>query len=248
MWRLADGERRCGGIWLLMGSGSVSGNRGNAMKNWIIGLILVGLIATPVIGQAPTAQRTGIDITGQQGTFLLTINGSQVTLEPYTIVVPNGPNPPVPPVPPAPSDLTAKIVAEVAKIPANEARHGVALKLSKTYEMLAQQSIPPDKAVNAISTITRLALGTTDANTWQGVLTLVNGSIGNCISESACDAKLLEASQAISSTIPASDIGDGEQAAAELYGIDWDAFLSFLMQLLTMLLPLIIGILSLIHI
>lgn len=183
-----------------------------------------------------------VDITGVgDGRYVLEISGSVATVTPLTLLT-VGPVPPGPgPGPgPEPSEFSKVVVVEVNKIAANDSRHAAALKLSKTYEMLADQTIPADKTVEAVNTIAKLALGS-DAATWSGVTAVVNQALGKCTTEAAADAVLNGAASAIASTVPSS--GDEDMAAvAERYGLDWEKFLSFLMDLLIKLLPLLIQI------
>lgn len=156
-----------------------------------------------------------------------------------TLVDMQGGDPVVPdPVVPPNSAFAKAVIAEVNKLAATEKRHECALKLSKTYEMLAGQTIAVDKTVEAVSTITTLALSS-DAAAWSGVFGVVTAELAKCKTEAEADKILTAAGEAVGSTVP--DAGD-EKAAAERYGFDWDKFMEFLMQLLTVLLPLIIGI------
>lgn len=141
----------------------------------------------------------------------------------------------VPPQPPQ-TDLAAQIVAEINKVPVSDKRHEVALKLSKTYEMLAGQKLPPSKAAEAVKTIVSLALGS-DSGVLSGACSVVNAALGKATTEAAVSDVLKQAADAVGSTVPSA--GDEAETAAK-YGIDWEKFLAFLMQLLTMLLPLII--------
>jgi len=166
------------------------------------------------------------------------ISGSQIVS-----FAPGGPvilpvDPVVDPVVPPVSTLTKTIASRIASIPATDKRHEVALKLSKTYQMLAGQTLPPAKVVEAVDKIVAMVLSASDVATWAGVSSEVTAALAKCTTESAVSAVLNEASVAVGASVPAS--GDDEKATAELYGIDWDAFMKFLMQLLTMLLPLII--------
>lgn len=161
------------------------------------------------------------------------VSGSQILAFP-----PSGPVvPPVdPPVTPV-NDLTQAITAAVNAVPAGDKRNAAALKLSKIYEMLAGQKLPPAKAVEAVNTIVNLGLGS-DKETLAGVYSVVNAALGKCTTEAAVSAVLTEAADAVGASVPAS--GD-ERQTAEKYGIDWDKFLSFIMQLLTVLLPIILA-------
>jgi len=204
-----------------------------------VGVLCLG---AATMGQAPKADgpRVLLDVTGyQSGKYLLTIEGSAVTIEAATVIDPYSPDPdvPVPPQPEPDSDFVKVVVGAVQAIPESDARHAAALKLAKTYEMLAGQDIPVDKVVNAVETIAKLALQA-DAKAWEGVRKVVETRLGQCQTEADCDKILAEATEAIESTIPASELDPA--AAAESYGFDWDTFLDFLMKLLTMLLPLII--------
>lgn len=171
--------------------------------------------------------------TGQQY-FLFSVTGGVATVTAIEVVdlIPNPDPPPQPP----PSELSAVIVAEVEKIAENDARHAAALKLSATYEMLADQTIPVGKTASAVNTIANLALSS-DAATWSGVTAVVNAALGKCATEAAADAVLKNVSGAIASTVPSA--GDTAEAAAR-YGLDWEKFLAFLMDLLIKLLPLLI--------
>jgi hypothetical protein len=153
---------------------------------------------------------------------------------------------------PTPSNLSKDIKAKIALMPANDKRHEGALKLSKTYQMLGEQKLPPAKAVEAVNTIVSLALGA-DAQAWSEVGSVVSAALGRCVTEAAVSAVLIEAADAVLSTVPASDAAvaqmqgglkagetDEMKALGEKYGIDWAAFMAMLVQLMTVLLPLII--------
>ena len=205
------------------------------MKGLLIFAAVAVLIVTPLFGQ----QVVPVGIQANDGVYVLTISSGQVSsLVPLPIIKPSGPVPPPPPPPPPVDDLSKAVTAEINKIPATDARHAAAMKLAKTLEVLAQQAIPPDKTVSAVTTIANLALGS-DAQAWSSVLAVVNSALGKCTTELACDTVLTQAAAAVTATVPTSADGD-INALAEAYGFDWDKFLDFLMQLIMLLLPLFI--------
>ena len=122
------------------------------MKNWIIGLILVGLIATPVIGQAPTAtQVVAVGIQANDGLYVLRIEGGEVAgLAPLPIISPNGPAPQPNPNPnpnPQPSDLTdfAKEVRDAALLATTDPdREATAATLAAAFRELAKKVVSGD--------------------------------------------------------------------------------------------------------
>lgn len=197
-------------------------------------LILAAMLTAAVASAAEPQQMTVWKL--EAGYYM--VSGSQIiAFPPGGPLVPPVDPPVVPPV--VPVSAFAKSVADaVAKIPVSDKRHEAALKLSKTYQMLAGQTLPPAKAVEAVDKIVAMVLSASDVATWAGVSSEVTAALAKCTTESAVSAVLNEASVAVGASVPAS--GDDEKATAELYGIDWDAFMKFLMQLLTMLLPLII--------
>ena len=163
------------------------------------------------------------------------------------VISPDGPVvppvPPVDPVVPTPTVFSKAVVAEVNKIPASDKRHESALKLTATYQMLAGQikdgKIHPSNAVQAADLICPIALGA-DKSAWTGVFAIVNAAVGKAGTPEATAGVFTTAADAVLSTIPAA--GDGDMAAAAArYGFDWDSFMSFLMELLKILLPLIIS-------
>lgn len=161
------------------------------------------------------------------------VSGSQILAFP-----PAGPIvPPDDPVVPPGTPFAQAVTAAVNAIPATDQRHAAALKLAKVYEALAGQKLPPAKAVEAISTIINLGLGK-DSKVLEGVYSVVNAAVAKCADEAAVSAVLAQAAEAVQATVPAS--GD-EKAAAERYGIDWDKFLTFIMDLLVKLLPIILA-------
>ncbi len=157
-----------------------------------------------------------------------------------------GPSDPVvpPPVIVPDSDLKKQIVAAVNQIPATDARHTAALKLSAVYQALAGKvrdgTIPPGSAVTAVDLLGKAALGTADAKTFAPVIAVVDAALSKATTATAIAGILTEAADAVASTVPAS--GDESMGAlATRYGFDWDKFLEFIMQLLQVLLPLIIS-------
>ena len=166
------------------------------------------------------------------------VSGSQIVAFP-----PSGPVvPPVDPpvVPPTPdNDFSKAVINAVMTVPASDNRNTAALKLSKVYEMLAGQKLPPAKAVEAVSTIVNLGLGS-DKGTLESVYVVVNAAIAKCQDEAAVSDVLSEAADAVGSTVPVS-AGEDEQDTAQRYGIDWDVFLKFVMDLLIKLLPIILA-------
>lgn len=210
-------------------------------------ICVIGISAALLPSQAaddPSAGIVALDITGlPKALYCLDTRTDPPTVTPLTLV-PIGPAPgPVPEPDPTPdADLTKSIVAAVEKIPADDSRHAVALQLAKVYEMLAGQTIPADKTIVAVNTIVKMMI-LDDVTEWSGVLDVVNEALGKCKTEAEADAVLVAASSAISSTVPAGDLStdDAYKEAAGKYGLDWEKFLEKLIQLLTVLLPLIIG-------
>lgn len=175
--------------------------------------------------------------------------------------IPTPPFPPpddpvVPPTPPVPVDeLSEAVTAAVNTIPATDARHAAALKMSAICQVLGSQistgKIHPTDGPQALQLIGKAGLGK-DAKTWEPVLAVIESALAKATTAEA-SAKILEtAGAAVLATVPDSDAavatmqagGEiGENAAfkslAEKYGFDWDKFLEFLMQLLMLLLPLI---------
>ena len=170
------------------------------------------------------------------------VSGSQILAFP-----PNGPvvppvTPDVPPVVPT-TEFQKRVGDAVMSIPASDARHQAALKLTATYQMLAGQvkdgKIAPANAVAAAELICPIALGT-DKAVWAPVFSVVNDAVSKAGTPEATAKVFTDAADAVLSTVPAS--GDGDmKAAATRYGFDWDKFMEFLMQLLQILLPRIIS-------
>lgn len=200
--------------------------------------------AVTAVAQEPQTQVMGtdgvtaIDITGiQNGQYVLTIRGGVATISPLTLLTLTpgpGPGPNLQPN----DELSKAVIAEVNKIPASDQRHGAALKLSKTLEMLADQTIPANKTVEATNTIVKLALGS-DATTWSAVTARISEALSKCTTEAQADAVLDTAANAVMSTIPASMEASNAELAKR-FGIDWDVFLKFIMELIVKLLPLLI--------
>lgn len=91
-------------------------------------------------------------------------------------------------------------------------------------------------------------------DTWSPVLNLIESELSKQTAKIGCVSVLETASEAVLSTVPDSGpalevmrsgkmLGENEELVklAKAYGFDWTAFMSFLMQLLTLLLPLIIS-------
>jgi hypothetical protein len=162
------------------------------------------------------------------------------------VINPSGPvvPPDGPVVPPVVSDFSKAVVAAVNTLPVSDKRHIAATKLTATYQMLAGQikdgKIHPTQAVKAAELICPIALGA-DGKDWSGVFTVVNAAVAKAGTPADCAGVFDSAATAVLSTAPASSDGTAMTlaAAAEQYGIDWNAFLAFLMQLLTLLLPLL---------
>ncbi len=169
------------------------------------------------------------------------------------IDVGGGPNPPVPPEPV--SDLAKNVVAAVNKLPANDARHSAAMKLAAVCQVLGEQvgtgKIHPTDSAQAFQLIGKAALAK-DATTWGNVLGVIESALTKATTADAAAKVLNTAGSAVLSTVPDSSdavetmTGGGPlkdnqafKALAEKYGFDWNAFLQFVMQLLTLLLPLI---------
>jgi hypothetical protein len=83
---------------------------------------------------------------------------------------------------------------------------------------------------------------------WAPIKQLVLDGLAGCASADACATALDEYASGAMSTVPVkgepgelygSAASDIEQAAAD-YGFDWNQFMTFLMELLKVLLPLII--------
>lgn len=166
------------------------------------------------------------------------VSGSQIVAFP-----PSGPVvPPVDPpvVPPTPdSDFSKAVINAVMTVPASDKRNTAAFKLSGIYEMLAGQKLPPAKAVEAISSIVNLGLGS-DKETLAGVYAVVNAELARCKDEAAVSAVLSKAADAVGSTVPVSG-GEDEAQTAKRYGIDREAFRQFIMDLIIKLLPIILA-------
>lgn len=156
------------------------------------------------------------------------------------------PDTPVPPTPtPTPVDEFSKaVVAAVNKIPATDARHAAAMKLSAVCQVLGEQvtggKIHPTDGAQAFQLIGKAALAK-DAKTWTNVLEVIETALTKATTAESSADVLTTAGVAVLSTVPAAGDGTTEtmRAAAEKYGFDWDKFLEFLMQLLVLLLPLI---------
>jgi len=167
------------------------------------------------------------------------VSGSQILAFP-----PEGPVvPPDDPVVPPSTPFAQAVTAAVNQIPATDKRHQSAMKLAATYQMLAGQvkdgKIHPSNAVQAAELICPIALGSEKA-AWSGVFSVVNAEVGKAGTPEATAEVFTTAADVILASVPA--IGDGDmQAAAQRYGFDWDKFMSYLMQLLQVLLPLIVS-------
>ena len=196
--------------------------------------ILIGSLASAAEPQQITVWKL------ESGYYI--VSGSQILSFP-----PNGPvvppvTPDVPPVVPT-TEFQKRVGDAVMSIPASDARHQAALKLTATYQMLAGQvkdgKIATANAVAAADLICPIALGT-DKGAWAPVFSVVNDAVSKAGTPEATAKVFTDAADAVLSTVPAS--GDGDmKAAATRYGFDWDKFMEFLMQLLQILLPLIIS-------
>jgi hypothetical protein len=195
-------------------------------------LVLLAAVLAASVASTASAQRVYNLPSGQY-----VITGEVRAVGP--VISPDGPvvPPPVVPPPVVPATLTKAVTDAVNAIPSSDKRNAAALKLSKVYGMMAGQKLPPAKAVEAVNTIVNLGLGA-DSKTLEGVYAVVNAALGKCTTDAAVSAVLSEAADAVGATVPAS--GD-EHQTAEKYGIDWDKFMSFIMQLLTVLLPIILA-------
>lgn len=195
-------------------------------------VLLAAFLAASVASAAEPQQMTVWKL--EAGYYM--VSGSQIVAFP-----PSGPIvPPVPPTPPQ-SDMTKAIKEAVNAIPANDKRHETALKLTATYQMIAEQvrtdKIPLVSASEATSLISKVAIGS-EATKWAAVMAIVNLELTKATSLSAAAGILDQAAAAVSSSVP--DAGDMD-AAAERYGFDWNTFMQFLMELLKVLLPLIVS-------
>lgn len=164
------------------------------------------------------------------------------------------PDVPTPPNPPVPSDLAKAIVAAVNAIPVNDARHTAALKLAAVCQVIGGQvadgKIHPTDAAQALSLVAKAALAK-DATAWSGVLTVIESALTKATTADASAKVFSAAGAAVLSTVPNSadavatlqsgPLKDNAafKSLAQKYGFDWDTFLAFLIQLLTLLLPLI---------
>lgn len=159
-----------------------------------------------------------------------------VEVSPAGPVVPPAPPVPTPDPTPVPSDLTKQVVDAVNKVPVTDKRHEVALKLGKIYEMMSGQTLPPAKSVEAVTAMINLALQS-DSGLLSAVYGVVDSALGKCATEAAVSAVLKQAANAVNSTVPAS----GDQETAEKYKIDWDKFMTFIMDIFVkFILPYII--------
>ena len=214
------------------------------MRPTAILILLLALVA-PAVAQTP------IILTGvQDGSYVLTVKGGQVTLTPAVVVTPGGPVIPVPPTP-TPDDDRAKEVAELIKaLPASDARHQNAIKFAGTLGLLADQVANGTLPQAAISHVygPLMAVAVTDAN-WSHIKKAVLDGVGNCPSPAVCSAALQQYAAGAMSTVPnkadpqivrGAD-GDEIAAAAEDYGFDWSALLKLLLPLLLALLQNWIG-------
>lgn len=177
------------------------------------------------------------------------------------VIVPFGEQPPVPPVVPPvvpTTDLAKAILAEIAKIPANNARHTAATKLCGVYQVVSSKvdddTISFSSAAQGVDFLLKPAIGTAAAKTWEPVTNLVEAAMNGCTSKASCLATMNEAASAILSTVPNSAnaveamqagkmLGENEEfkQLAKVYGFDWNAFLMMLLEVFLKLLPLIIS-------
>lgn len=104
---------------------------------------LIGFMCCAVCGTAQAQTITAVDVSGLQGTYLLTVQGSgQVTLAPITLVRP-GPTPtPVPPVVPPTPTLTPRSITirdAALKSTADPSRNETAQDLNDLYSEIAKK-------------------------------------------------------------------------------------------------------------
>lgn len=200
---------------------------------WLISILMLALMASV----ASAADPVKITVFRLDSGYYVIQGGEIVAFPPNgPIVPPDVPNPPT-------TEFSKAVTAAVTMLPANDQRHAAALKLAAVYRLLAQQvkdgKIHPTSAVKGAELLCPAALGA-DSKDWGGVFLVVNAAVGKAGTPDATAAVFVEAADTVQSTTPAGDYDDMQMAASR-YGFDWDKFMTFLMQLLQVLLPLIIS-------
>ena len=211
------------------------------MKRPILALLILALLASVSFAQPLVLSQRPAD-----GTYVLTVAGSTVTLQKAAMlqigpVVPVDPDDPVDPV----DDRAQQMSDLINALPVSDARHQNSIKFAGTLRFLAEQMrtglIQQATFRQIYGPI--MAAGVPDGN-WAHIKQAALDGLATCPSPEVCRQALEQYAEGAMRTVPSkadpnvmrgSD-DDEIMAAAEEYGFDWSAILKLLLPLLLALL------------
>lgn len=200
------------------------------MKQLVIGLLLICATAK--------AQVVAVDVSGLQGTYLLTVQGGNVTVAPITLVRPGpGPSPIPTPVPiPTPDGTLASIVktsaAAIPDYPGWETdQRSMAVAISFLSPFLGSVSVSDGRAT--IRSACDGAVGPADVPKWAPFWAAVDSKLNTMnLTPQKYQAALNEIAAALTDDLPAAEALDPNRGLPPEV---WQMLLKLLLELLTKL-------------